>query len=389
MSDTSRREGVEDALRAEVARYRAFFDDNPHAAFTLGADGRFAEANPVAEERTGYPLAQLRTMRFDEVVDPARLPHAHDTFAAVMAGHAQKVQTVVRTREGERVDLNVTLVPLVVDGAVVAVQGLAEDMTVENTVLRALEQARREAEAGDAAKTDFLTNTSHEFRTPLTSLLAAAEMLAEHALDPVQAGLVEVVQRSGLRLLGLVDDVLDASRLSAGSVRLRTERVDVDAVLERVSGRAAPQARSRGIGFRVERRDDAPRELHGDAGRLEQVLDHLVGNAVKFTDQGAVTLRVASTDDHGVRAALFEVEDTGTGFPETRLESLFRPFGQLDPTATRRYGGAGLGLSISRSLVALMGGRIDARSTLGVGSTFALVLPLVCPALLRDDEAPA
>lgn len=388
MSDPSRHEGVEDALRAEVARYRAFFDDNPHAAFTLTADGRFAEANAVTEESVGHPLAQLRTMRFDEVVDPARLPRAHETFAEVLAGRAQKVQTVVRTRTGDRVDLNVTLVPLVVDGAVVAVQGLAEDMTVENAVLRALEDARREAEAGDAAKTDFLANTSHEFRTPLTSLLAAAEMLAESDLDAGQAGLLEVVQRAGLRLLGLVDDVLDTSRLSAGRLRLRLGTVDVDGVLERVDAWAAPQARARGIGFRVVRADDAPRELHTDAARLEQVLGHLVGNALKFTDQGAVVLRVATTDDAGAPAVLFEVEDTGTGFPETRLESLFRPFGQLDPTATRRHGGAGLGLSISRSLVALMGGRISARSTLGVGSTFGLVLPLACPATV-DDEATA
>ncbi|GAB3991140.1 PAS domain-containing sensor histidine kinase [Nocardioides marmoraquaticus] len=379
MTDPSRRESVEDALRAEVVRFRAFFDDNPHAAFSLTPDGRFDEANAITEQHTGYTLEQLRGMRFDEVVDPVRLPQAHDTFAAVLAGEAQKVQTVVRTSTGETVDLNVTLVPVVVDGVVVAVQGLAEDMTVENTVLRALEQARREAEAADSAKTDFLANTSHEFRTPLASLLAAAELLAEHDLDGEQAGLLEVVQRSGLRLLALVDDVLDASRLTAGDVRLRTEPVGVAAVLDAVAAWAVPRARARGIGFRVVRSDDAPEELHGDPARLQQVLGHLVDNALKFTDSGAVTLRVATTDDGGGRAVVFEVEDTGTGFPEARLESLSRPFAQLDPTATRRHGGAGLGLTISRGLVSLMGGRLTASSTLGVGSTFRLVLPLTCP----------
>lgn len=368
----------ERALRAELARFRAFFDDNPHAAFSLTAEGWFDEANATAELRTGYTREELRRRRFDEIVDGPRLPQAYETFAAVLRGEPQKVQTVVLARDGERIDLNVTLVPVVVDGTVVSVQGLAEDMTVENAVLRALEEARRVAERADAAKTDFLTNTTHEFRTPLTSLLAAAEMLGEHDLDPEQAGLVEVVQRSSLRLLSLVDDVLDASRLTAGHVELRHEEVRVDDVLDTVAAWAAPQAQARGIDWRVVRGADAPATLHSDPQRLEQLLGHLVDNAVKFTDSGAVTLRsAAGADDPD--AVVIEVEDTGAGFPEAQLETMFRPFAQLDATATRRHGGAGLGLAISRSLVTLMGGRLTARSTPGVGSTFVLELPAGTP----------
>lgn len=369
-----------EALRESTERYRALFFDNPHATFSLDLEGRFEDANAVTQELSGFPLEVLRTLRFDQILMAEALPEAVTAFERAVAREPQKVHTRIRNAAGEVMDLNVALVPVVVDGEIVGLHGIAEDMTRENAMLRDLEEARRTAEDAATAKTMFLANMSHEVRTPLTSVLGATELLADGELDADQRHLVEVVHRSGERLLLLVNDILDISRLEAGRLRLDPVELEVVDVVEDLRAWAEPLAVRRGLRLRCVVADDLP-VLVTDPARLTQVLTNLVGNALKFTEAGGIEITATATTavlvggEPPAPVVCLAVTDTGAGIPSDLLESLFEPFSQVDSSQTRRHGGAGLGLAICRELVDLMGGRLDASSTPGTGSSFRVALP--------------
>ena len=232
--------------------------------------------------------------------------------------------------------------------------------------------AKDEAEAANAAKTRFLANMSHEVRTPLNGVLGMAQVMAADALSETQSRRLKILQESGQALLALLNSILDIARLETGAVRLRTETFDLAALVEASCAAFSGAATAKGLALTA---DIAPELLGrwvGDPMRLRQVLGNLVANAVKFTDAGEVVVRVRPTG----RGLRFEVEDTGLGIAHEHLSSLFKTFSQVDSSTTRSHDGAGLGLSICRELVELMGGTIGVHSTPGQGSSFHFVVPL-------------
>ena len=380
MDSSAPRLETERELAESKERYRSLFAYSPHAAFSLDLDGTFVDANAVAQELSGYTLAEFMEVDFTHLLAPEDVGRAAAAFEGALHRQPQKLQATMLTKDGRRMELNLAAVPVIVDDEVVGVHGTAEDMTKENALLRELEGARRAAEDASAAKSLFLANMSHEVRTPLTSLLGAGEMLAEGDLDPGQRYLVEVVRRSGERLLRLVNDILDVSRLEAGHVEMAVAAFDVRALVEDALKWARPFAEREHLDLSSVIADEVPRVLLGDSFRITQVLTNLVGNALKFTDCGGVSVRVdlesVDGETHRLRLA---VEDSGIGIPEEQLPLLFESFAQADTSTTRRYGGAGLGLAICRELVALMSGTIEACSIPGEGTTFTVVLPLTPP----------
>jgi CheY-like chemotaxis protein/nitrogen-specific signal transduction histidine kinase len=234
-----------------------------------------------------------------------------------------------------------------------------------------LEVQQAKAQAANRAKTAFLSNMSHEIRTPLNAVLGTTELLLQEQVSPAQFKMLETVHLAGRGLLSLVDDVLDMSKAEAGKLELRSTDMDL---LEVVQGAVAPQralAQRKGIELRLEVSGELERPVRGDALRLRQVLSTLVGNAVKFTHRGRVlvSVRVAEIVGDGVRVH-FAVEDTGIGMTAESVERVFEPFQQADASTTRRYGGSGLGLSLGKRVVGLMGGQLAVRSELGHGSRF-------------------
>ncbi len=380
MDSSAPRLETERELAESKERYRSLFAYSPHAAFSLDLDGTFVDANAVAQELSGYTLAEFTEVDFTHLLAPEDVGRAAAAFEGALHRQPQKLQATMLTKDGRRMELNLAAVPVIVDDEVVGVHGTAEDMTKENALLRDLEGARRAAEDASAAKSLFLANMSHEVRTPLTSLLGAGEMLAEGDLDPGQRYLVEVVRRSGERLLRLVNDILDVSRLEAGHVEMAVAAFDVRALVEDALTWARPFAEREHLDLSSVIADEVPRVLLGDSFRITQVLTNLVGNALKFTDCGGVSVRVdlesVDGETHRLRLA---VEDSGIGIPEEQLPLLFESFAQADASTTRPYGGAGLGLAICRELVALMSGTIEACSIPGEGTTFTVVLPLTPP----------
>ena len=271
-------------------------------------------------------------------------------------------------------------------------RGLPDGATVWEGVLTDVtdrELARQTAEASNRAKTEFVSNVSHEIRTPLNAVLGFAQLLEKETLTDRQHQMVTRMRDAGLFLLSLIDDLLDLAKVEAGSLAIEPDLFSLPDLLADVCSLMEEGAHRKGLSFSVTTEGFPQTPVFGDALRLRQVLLNLVGNAIKFTEQGDINVRAAVNAQHSASMAgsgfqlRIEISDTGIGINPEHLDKLFEPFKQVDGSISRRYGGSGLGLSISRSLLRLMGGTIGAESEIGRGSRFWFEVPL---SLSMDKE---
>lgn len=257
--------------------------------------------------------------------------------------------------------------------------GLRIDITELKEQAERLSQALRSAEQANRAKSQFLSNMSHEIRTPLNGVLGLAHVLARTTLDAQQGRLVHTIIDSAVVLERLLSDVLDLARIESGRLEVRQEAFDLETLARETLANFEPQAVDKGLALTLDLEPGAEGQVWGDPVRLRQVLGNLLGNALKFTAEGQVTLTVRRRDDQMAELA---VTDTGIGFEPQEAERLFERFVQADGSITRRFGGSGLGLAICRELVEMMGGQIGASGAPGRGASFRVVLPLP-----RADQA--
>jgi signal transduction histidine kinase/CheY-like chemotaxis protein/HPt (histidine-containing phosphotransfer) domain-containing protein len=254
-------------------------------------------------------------------------------------------------------------------------QQLAHDFELEKEKVERLshelEAKRREAERATQAKSDFLATMSHEIRTPLNAIIGMADVLSSTSLTGEQKKCVDIFQRNGVALLNLINDILDLSRVESGHVELEATDLDLREVVARAMEVVEVRATAKGLSLRQTIAPDVPRYLIGDPNRLRQIIINLLGNSIKFTDHGGLEVKVEPDPENtGPGRLRFAITDTGIGIPEDKLGLIFESFSQADSSTTRRYGGTGLGLTISKQLVELMDGRIWVESQVGVGSTF-------------------
>jgi len=285
------------------------------------------------------------------------------------------------------------LVELTIDSGIWALWAVLFEMFFLSLALadrvRRLSHEKEAAQAANAAKSAFLATISHEIRTPLNGVLGMVDVLRSTHLETKQQSYLENIRQSGNALLTLLDDVLEYSRMEAGRITLHNDKFEPRRLLEELLFIVSTQAEQKGLRLQLTIDPDVPEVLLGDAGRLRQIVLNLIGNAVKFTDRGKVTLRLESLQqDEAVNKLRFSVSDTGIGIEPEALDHLFDRFHQADSSITRRYGGTGLGLAIARELVTLMGSEIRVESQRGRGSRFQfdLTLPTGTPLLEKDND---
>jgi CheY-like chemotaxis protein len=257
-------------------------------------------------------------------------------------------------------------------GRLLGVLAIGRDMTERARAEEAVRQAKEIAEEATRMKTNFLANMSHEIRTPMNAIIGMSHLALKTDMTPRQRDYITKVQASGRHLLGIIDDILDFSKVEAGMLDLDPEDFALGEVLGDTMSSLALRGHDKGIEVALHIAPDTPDVVVGDAGRLRQVIVNLVGNAIKFTEQGEVVLRVEMSDGDVVHLS---VKDTGIGIPAEKHAAIFDSFAQADASTTRKFGGTGLGLSIATQLTRLMGGRIWVESQPGIGSTFHVAIP--------------
>lgn len=371
--------------RLTAARLASLVSYHPDGVFAVDLDGYFTSVNAEALLQSGgYAVQDLIGRHFVDLLVDDHVPAVMEGFAAILDGETSTVEVQFHRGDGSIGELEIIGLPIVVDGEVVEIFGIAEDITERKQAQHDLAVARVVAESANEAKSEFLATMSHEVRTPLTSVLAAAEMLADTELDPRQQHLLAIMERSGERLLRLVNDLLDFSRIEAGRTDLESVSFDLEALVDDTMLILRSAIDDKGIRYARTIDPGLPSRFAGDPVRIAQVLTNLVDNATKFTAVGEIGVRVTSdgadpTDPDGPVAVRFAVTDTGIGMTAEQQAVVCETFRQGDASTTRRHGGTGLGLSISQRLVTLMGGVLEVESVPGVGSTVSFVLPLSAP----------
>src|ERR1700738_3786905 len=367
---------LDQRLRDQQFYTRSLIESNIDALMTTDPSGIITDVNKQMEALTGCTRDELIGAPFkDYFTDPERAEAAIKRVLSEKKVTDYELTACARDGKQTVVSYNATTF-YDRDRTLQGVLAVARDVTERKLVEAELQQAKAAAESASRTKSDFLASMSHEIRTPMNAIIGIADLLAKTSLTPEQDKYVQIFRRAGDNLLNLINDILDLSKVEASQLELERTGFALNDHLEKVTEMVAARANEKGLALVCKIAPSVPNDLVGDPTRLRQVLLNLLGNAIKFTQSGEVTLRVAPDANPSVPTALrFTVSDTGIGIPGEKLGQVFERFTQADSSTTRRFGGSGLGLTISKRLVELMGGRIWVESEVGGGSVFSFAVP--------------
>ena len=378
-----------EAIKKAKEDYDRIIDNADEAIFRVEAEGgHVVYANPAAERLVGYSQAEWLsdpTLAF-KVIHPDYAEKQKQLIERVCATKKAMKNVVLGwvAKDGREVIAEYTVIPVVDDdGELVHFESIGRDITERKHTEEELAEAKEAAEAANLAKSSFLANMSHEIRTPMTAILGFTDLLMSYELSPSERREnLQTIHRNAQNLLTVINDILDLSKIEAEKIELELVDCSPYEIVEEVRSLVQVRANEKHLGLEVNYDLPLPESIRTDPTRLRQILINLVGNAIKFTDTGGVKITVRCTRDDDTPARMqFEVADTGIGMAAEETERLFRPFTQADNSATRRFGGTGLGLTISRKFAELLGGDVQVRSQLGRGSSFTLSID---PGLLTN-----
>ncbi|PZP28220.1 MAG: hypothetical protein DI603_19940 [Roseateles depolymerans] len=397
-TDVTERRRAEAELQRTLTLLRSVLEASTQVAIVATQlDGRVTLFNRGAEALLAYAADEvIDVMQVQQFHDAAELQQRGELLSERLGRSVPPAFSLVQPevlgepfecsyvrKDGSQVPVSLWVTAMRDDaGSLAGFLNIAVDLTLRRLYESSLHDAMDEARRASRAKSEFLASTSHEIRTPLNAIIGLAYLLERTVLPPREVERVRQIAQAGRSLLGLINDVLDLSKIEAGKLDLDEQDFDLRALLHDEMSLLSAGLEDGPVRTQVQVDDDVPLRVHGDMARLRQIVINLVGNALKFTKRGLVTLRVRPGD--GPAMLVFEVEDTGPGIaPEVRSR-LFQPFMQGDASTTRQHGGTGLGLAITARLVSLMGGQIDVESQPGVGSCFRFELAL--PESQLDDS---
>jgi PAS domain S-box-containing protein len=364
-------------LQESEQRFRDFFEQTEDWIMSLAPDGRLMHANEAVMESLGFTREELTRTPIIRVVDAEARDGFRRTFAEVFStSTAQRIETVFVTAGGRRITVDGSLRPRLVDGVPVMARVIFRDVTDRKQFEADLGSARDAALEAARLKTQFLTNVSHEIRTPMNGIVGMIDLLLGSPLSAEQQDFAHQARISAEQLLAIVNNILYVSNLEAG--KLTAAQVDFDLLrtLQRVVEVMKVAALGKDVEIALVFDDQLPPIFRGSQSKIRQVVTNLLENAVKFTEEGSVTLRVElQTETESHRVVRFEVRDSGIGIAAEDRLLLFERFSQVEATSTRRFQGVGLGLATARQLVETMGGIMDVDSTPGIGSTFWFTIP--------------
>ncbi len=385
------RKRAEDALQQSEEKFRAITASAQDGIILVNSQGQIVFWNSAAQQIFGYSSEEVLGQELHTLLAPSRYYEAYQKglHLAITTGHlglaGKPVEIIGRHKSGQEfpVELSISCFKL---QAELFITGIVRDITERKRAEQELKKAREAAEAANRTKGDFLANMSHEIRTPMTGVISMAELLLNTELDFQQREFAATILDSGHHLLTVINDILDVSKIESGFLTIENTRLELNPFLHNLIRIVTLDANRKNLSFQTLVDSEIPSYLYCDPVRLRQILINLTTNAIKFTDQGQVSLQVSLEEENQNGGTIrFAITDTGTGISYDDQNKLFQPFVQVDASITRRHGGSGLGLVICKRLAEAMGGAISFESTLGQGSTFNLLLPFTRSTSELDD----
>ncbi len=400
---TVQKKAVDDLANAHLQLKSVFNSATQVAIIATDLEGKITIFNPGAERMLGYSSDEIigkvsdifhleseienRAVELSEQL--GRKIDGFDTYVALakLGGYAEKEWTYVRKDGSQLIVDSAVTATFDTSGEITGFLGVALDITQRKRAEEALRLAKSVAEAANQTKSEFLTNMSHELRTPLNSVIGFSNIIlrnSESKLDEKEVTYLERIQTNGKHLLELINDILDLSKVEAGSMDLEIVSLNVGDLVRDLMGQVESQVSQKPVNLEQEIPDHMD-DIRTDPGKLKQILLNLLSNAIKFTEEGAVSVKI-ETDEESHRPCAIHVSDTGIGIPASRIEHIFDEFEQVDSSTQRKYGGTGLGLSISRALSEVMGYTLTVTSEVDHGSTFAIAIPADDMVLLGEED---